>query len=38
MKDFWCDTVYRMKDPLHIESYAIINKGNLRIGEIMTNR
>lgn len=27
IKDFWCDTVYRMMDPLHLESYLIIDRG-----------
>ena len=27
VKDFWCDTIYRMKDPYHLESVAYVDKG-----------
>lgn len=27
LKDFWCDTIYRMKDPLHLESYVVLERG-----------
>lgn len=26
-KDFWCDTIYRVVDPYHLESVAIIDRG-----------
>lgn len=28
LKDFWCDTVYKMKDPFNLKSYAVIDKGH----------
>lgn len=27
VKDYWCDTIYRMKDPYHLESVAYVDKG-----------
>lgn len=27
VKDFWCDTIYQMIDPLHLKSYAVLDKG-----------
>ena len=27
VKDFWCDTIYRMKDSYHLESIAYVDKG-----------
>lgn len=27
LKDFWCDTIYHMSDPYHLESYAVFKKG-----------
>ena len=27
MKDFWCDTIYRVVDPYHLESHVIIDRG-----------
>ena len=27
VKDFWCDTIYKMKDPYHLEAHTIINRG-----------
>ena len=29
MKDFWCDTIYQMIDPYHLQSYAIFDRGEL---------
>ena len=28
LKDFWCDTIYRMVDPFHLISYAVFDKGD----------
>ena len=27
VKDFWCDTIYRVVDPYHLESVAVIDRG-----------
>ena len=27
VKDFWCDTIYRVVDPYHLESHVIIDRG-----------
>lgn len=31
MKDFWCDTIYRMIDPYHLQSYAIFDRGEFEL-------
>ena len=30
MKDFWCDTIYRMTDAFHLQTYAYIDKGKFK--------
>ena len=30
LKDFWCDTIYRMTDAFHLQAYAYIDKGKFK--------
>jgi hypothetical protein len=30
LKDFWCDTIYRMTDAFHLQTYAYIDKGKFK--------
>ena len=38
VKDFFCDTIYKVVDPYHLESYAYVDKGDYKLPKKPTLR